>query len=129
VLGVTAAVGGLAMSGGIAPKLTVQEQLCFVAPYRCSGGAAFGRNARMAVSIFARRVSERQGRMRTNRSTTLLDTKRPRPCCDTATSTEPPPPPCGSIGKRRLSRGWFCLPRDGDGELSGSCLRGNDDLI
>src|SRR5207244_4528824 len=31
------------------------------------GGAAFGRNARMAVSIFARRVSESQGRMRTNR--------------------------------------------------------------
>ena len=39
----------------------------------------------MAVSISARRISESQGRMRTNRSTTLLDTK-PRRCCDTATN-------------------------------------------
>jgi hypothetical protein len=39
----------------------------------------------MAVSISVRRVSENQGRMRTNRSTTLLDTKPPR-CCDTATN-------------------------------------------
>jgi hypothetical protein len=33
----------------------------------------------MAVSIFARRVSENQPRIRTNRSTTLLDTKPLRP--------------------------------------------------
>ena len=51
-----------------------------------TGGAAFGRNARMAVSISARRISESQGRMRTNRSTTLLDITPPRLCCDTATN-------------------------------------------
>ena len=48
--------------------------------------AVFGRNARTAVSIFARRLSESQGRMRTNRSTTLLDTNPARPCCVIATS-------------------------------------------
>jgi hypothetical protein len=38
------------------------------------------------VSTFGRRVSESQGRIRTNRSTTLLDAKGPRPCCETAIS-------------------------------------------
>jgi hypothetical protein len=38
------------------------------------------------VSIFVRRLSESQGRMRTNRSTTLFDTSGARLCCVTATS-------------------------------------------
>jgi hypothetical protein len=38
------------------------------------------------VSIFVRHLSESQGRIRTNRSTTLFDTGPVRPCCAIATS-------------------------------------------
>ena len=37
------------------------------------------------MSIFVRRLSESQGRMRTNRSTTLFDTSCARICCVIAT--------------------------------------------
>jgi hypothetical protein len=40
----------------------------------------------MAVSTFGRRVSESQGRIRTNLSIALLDTRGARPCCEIAIS-------------------------------------------
>lgn len=38
------------------------------------------------MSTFGRRISESQGRIRTNRSIVLLDAKGARPCRETATS-------------------------------------------
>jgi hypothetical protein len=81
------------------PRLMSANKLCAPAPshseaktlrisqrVRGTGNAVFGRNARSAVLIFARRLSESQGRMRTNRSTTLFDTSPARPSCVIATS-------------------------------------------
>src|ERR1700737_391045 len=80
-------------SGGFALPSTVHmarpEVACVLHTHSIAGGAvSMQKDGLLPLNQHALqvRISESQGRMRTNRSTTLLDTTPPRLCCDTVTN-------------------------------------------